>query len=57
MTVIELMKAIALLCQLNVSDGSFLSTLEERQLKCQKYYAECMQKNINEPLKCIVNKK
>lgn len=40
--------SIAMLCQLNVQlmvGLEDISTIEAKQLQCQKYYAECLQKS------------
>lgn len=68
----EIIKAIALLCQLNIgvgsaTDGVFSPNvfavnttkfIQERQQECHKYYAACMSSKVSEGrfLSCIKSK-
>lgn len=56
----EIIKTIILLCQ--ITSGSNAWTTEEVQLKCQKYYIECLGDLIalsdeKKLINCIKNKK
>lgn len=55
--------AIAMLCQLNVTlmvGLEDMSVIEQKQLTCQKYYAECLYKitvfNDRSIAQCIIEK-
>lgn len=58
----ELIQAIALLCNINISTGDIkASTSENDQLSCQKYYIKCVKDSgsifrANELPKCILDK-
>jgi len=57
----ELITAIALLCQVTTSRPVFLKTIDQYQTKCQAEYLECWKskKGINTPRKlmmCILEK-
>lgn len=59
----SLLFVVAMLCQLNVQlmvGMDDISTIEIKQLQCQKYYAECLEINTvfndHTLAKCIVRK-
>jgi hypothetical protein len=55
----ELIKTIALLCQLQASKN--LEAVEKKQLQCQQYYVKCLDNPLNANYKtlskCIKEKK
>jgi hypothetical protein len=59
MLVVELLKAVALICQLNVGGGSssIILPLVEAQKECHRYYAECLPKNQENLFKCMQERK
>ena len=59
----SLLFVVAMLCQLNVQlmvGMDDISTIEIKQLQCQKYYAECLQKSTvysdRTLAQCVVDK-